>query len=111
MQNKERLFFSAIIIVGFLDWLSTVSGILFFGATEVNPLLFGLTRSSMILFSLVKLSAVILIGFTFYKAAAISESATNNWHFTKKFLYGGYSLTLLALAAVVTSNITTIFRV
>jgi hypothetical protein len=96
--------------VGFIDWLTTVSGVLFFGATEVNPLLFGLTRSSMILFSLVKLSAVALIGFAFYKAATISKT-TNSWHFTKKFLYTGYSLTLLALTAVVTSNITTIFRV
>jgi polyferredoxin len=111
MLKKELIFFSAIIIVGFLDWLTTVTGVFFYGATEVNPLLCGLTKSSMILFSIVKLSAVVLIGFAFYKAAAISKSRTNDWHFTKRFLYGGYSLTFLALTVVVASNMITIFRV
>jgi hypothetical protein len=111
MLKKEFLLFSAIILLGFLDWLTTVTGMFFYGAAEVNPLLSGLTRSSMILFSVVKLSAVVLIGFTFYKAAAISKSGTNDWHFTKRFLYGGYSLTFFALTAVVASNMIAIFRV
>jgi hypothetical protein len=64
----------------------------------------------MIVFSVVKLSAVVLIGFAFYKAAAISKSATSDWHFAKRFLYGGYSLTFLALTAVVASNMIAIFR-
>lgn len=111
MLRKELLLFSAIILLGFLDWLTTVTGFLFYGAAEVNPLLSGLTKSSMMLFSVVKLSAVVLVGFVFYKAAAISKSRTNDWHFTKRFLYGGYSLTFFALTAVVTSNMIAIFRV
>jgi hypothetical protein len=110
MLKKELVFFSAIITVGFLDWLTTVTGVLFTGATEVNPLLSGLTRSSMLLFSLVKLSAVVLIGFAFYKAAAISTRLTSDWHFTKRFLDGGYSLTFLAITAIVANNMITIFR-
>ena len=111
MLKKELLLFSAIILLGFLDWLTTVTGLLFFGAAEANPLLSGLTRSSMLLFSVVKLSAVVLIGFAFYKAAVISKSATSDWHFTRRFLYGGYSLTLFALTAVVASNMIAVFRV
>jgi hypothetical protein len=99
MLKKELLFFSAIILMGFLDWL-----------TKVNPLLSGLTRSSMILFSAVKLSAVVLAGFAFYKAAAISRPTNNDWHFTKRFLDGGYSLTFLALIAVVANNMIAVFR-
>jgi hypothetical protein len=111
MLKKEPLLFSAIILLGFLDWLTTVTGVLFFGAAEANPLLSGLTESNMILFSVVKLSAIVLMGFAFYKAAVISKSRTNDWHFTKRFLYGGYSLTFLALTAVVASNMVAIFRV
>jgi hypothetical protein len=111
MLKKELLLFSAIILLGFLDWLTTVTGVIFFGAAEANPLLSGLTKSSIILFSVVKLSAVLLIGFAFYKATAISKSGTNDWHLTRRFLYGGYSLTFLALTAVVASNMIAIFRV
>ena len=111
MLKKELLLFTAIILLGFLDWLTTVTGLFFFRAVEANPLLSGLTKSSMVLFSVVKLSAVILIGFAFYKAIVISKSRTNNWDFTKRFLYGGYVLTFLVLTAVVTSNVIAIFRV
>jgi hypothetical protein len=111
MLKKELLLFSAVILLGFLDWLTTVTGLFFYGAAEANPLLAGLTRSGIILFSVVKLSAVLLIGFAFYKATAISKSGTNDWHLTKGFLYGGYSLTFLALTAVVASNMIAILRV
>jgi len=111
LLKKELLLFSAIILLGFLDWLTTATGILFFGAAEANPLLSGLTKSSILLFSVVKLSAVVLIGFAFYKATVISKSRTNDWHFTRRFLYAGYSLTFLALTAVVASNMIAIFRV
>ena len=110
MPKQELMVFSAIILMGFLDWLTTVTGVLFFGATEVNPLLSGLTRSSMILFSAIKLSAVVLAGFTFYKAAAITRLTTTDWHFTKRFLDGGCSLTFLALTTVVANNMITVFR-
>ena len=109
--KKELLLFSAIILVGFLDWLTTVTGVLFFGATESNPFLSGLTKSSMLLFSGVKLSAVLLISFAFYKAAAICKSESNDWQFIKRFFYGGYSLTFLALTAIVGSNMLAIFRI
>jgi hypothetical protein len=110
MPKKELLFFFAIILMGTIDWLTTVTGVLFFGATEVNPLLSGLTRSNMMLFSAVKLSAVVFAGFAFYKAIAISRPKANDWRFTHRFLNGGYSLTFIALTAVVTNNIIAIAR-
>jgi hypothetical protein len=104
MIRKKSLFFTAIMLLGFLDWLTTVTGIVFFGATEVNPLLSGVTRSSLMLFSVVKLTAVVLAGFAFHKAAAISRQATDYWHFTKRFLDGGCSLAVLGLLVIVGNN-------
>ncbi len=109
MQHRELVFFSAIVLLGFLDWLTTTTGIVFFGATEVNPLLGGLAGSSMLLFSLVKLSTVVCTGLAFYKAAAISSTPTSDWQYTKRFLNAGYLATFLALTAVVINNVTTIF--
>ena len=68
MVKKEILFCTAIILIGTLDWLTTIVGVVFFGATETNFLLAGLTRSNMLLFSAVKLSAITLTGLVFYKA-------------------------------------------
>ena len=109
MPRKELLFFSAITLMGFLDWLTTVTGIVFFGATEVNPLLSGVARSSIVLFSTVKLAAVVLAGFAFYKAVALSRPAAKDWHFTNRFLNGGCSLTVLVLTAVVANNMIAVF--
>ena len=111
MPRIELFLFSAIILLGFLDWLTTVTGLFFFGATEVNPLLSGLTKSNMILFSFVKLSAAIFIGLALHKAAVINKSGTETCVFQSRFLYGGYSLTFLMLTAVVGSNVITLLRV
>ena len=111
MFRKEVFFFSAIVSVGFLDLLTTVTGIFFFGAAEINPVLSGLTKSSMLLFSVVKLSAIVFVGFAFYKATVICQSGRSDWHFTRKFLFGGYALTFLVLATAAISNMITIFRI
>ena len=109
-MKVEVVFLSAILLVGLLDWLTTVAGVLFCGASEVNPLLSGLAKSSLLVFSLVKLTAVTLVGFTFYKGASVSKTSVSGWNFTKGFLYGGYSLTFLALTAIVGSNMIELFR-
>jgi hypothetical protein len=110
MLKKELVFFSAIILMGFLDWLTTVTGVLFLGATEVNPLFSELTKSSMIIFSVVKLSTIVIVGLAFYVASAISRSTSNAGHFTRRFLNGGYSLTFLTLTTVVANNMVAVFR-
>ena len=110
MPKKALLIFTAIILVGFLDWATTISGILFFGATEINPLLTGLTQSSLLLFSVVKLSAIIIAGALFYKATTLTFLNSGSLQFTGRFLQGGYTLTLLLLTIVVTNNIIVILK-
>ena len=111
MPKKELLFLTTIILMGLFDWLTTVTGVLFFGAIEVNPLFSEITKTNMILFSAIKLSAITLAGFAFYKAATITKPTTTDWHFTKRFLDIGYSLTFLTLTSVVASNMITLLSV
>jgi hypothetical protein len=105
MFNKKRLFFTAIILLGSLDWLTTIIGIASNGSIEINPLLSGLTKSSMVVFSIVKLSADVVAAFAFYKAEAISIGQT-----VKNFLNGAFSVTCLIFVTVVVSNLLTITR-
>jgi len=104
MPKKELLLFSAVILVGVLDWLTTVTGVLFFGAVEVNPLLSGLTRSSILLFSTAKIAAVVLAGLAFYKAFALIKPSKSDWRLTNGFLNGGCLFTVLVLSVVVVNN-------
>lgn len=111
MLKKGLLILLAIILLGFLDWLTTIIGILFHGSVEINPLLSGIARSSMFIFSLVKLSTDILAGCAFYKAEAIYEHTMNHWHYTKSLLYGGFSLMFLTFTTVVASNMLVLLKV
>jgi len=110
MHRKDLWFCAALILMGFLDWLTTMIGVLYFGATETNPLIAGLTQSSMLIFSAVKLSAVSLAGFVFYKAGAMGRNAGQTPCFATMFLDSGYAVSLLALTAFVINNITVLFR-
>jgi Domain of unknown function (DUF5658) len=111
MARKEILFFSAILLLGFLDWLTTVSGVMFFGAVEANPLIAGLTQSSMLLFSATKLTAVIITGLAFYKAIALSRPANKGWHFTNNFVSGGGIMIVIMLTVVVANNLSVICKI
>ena len=104
MLKKEHLLFSAIVLLGFFDWLTTIAGILFFKATETNPLIAGLTQTNLILFSTVKLSAIMIAGYALYKATILSKLRIGEWPWTKRLLNSGFSAAALMLAAAVACN-------
>jgi hypothetical protein len=110
MSKKGLLFFSLIITMGILDWLTTATGILFFGATESNPLMAPLTSSNLAIFSTIKLSAIVLAGLVFYKAAALITAPGSTSRFNSRFLNSGYSATFLALTVVVANNMLVILK-
>jgi hypothetical protein len=111
MFKKELLFCSVLILMGILDWLTTVTGILCFGVVEINPLFAGLTKVNILVYSGIKLSIVVLTGFLFYKADKIEKMLRGNSHLGKRFLEAGYFVSFVILTAVVTSNIITVVRV
>ena len=110
MVKREVVFCTTLILIGTLDWLTTLIGIAFFGATETNPLIANLTQTNILLFSAIKLTAITLTGLIFYRA----ETKTKLSQFspsTKKFLHGGYAVCLLMLAVVVLNNFNAILKV
>lgn len=107
-MRKDILFLSMLIMIGLMDWLTTVVGITFFGATEANPLLAGLANSNMIVMSVIKLAAVTATGLAFYKAIGLSKGT--GLGFTKKFVNAGFSFTFIGLTAVVVSNLSVLMQ-
>jgi hypothetical protein len=111
MVKKELVFCLSLILMGFLDWLTTIIGILYFGAVEINPLFAGMTKASILAYSGIKLSVVVLTGFLFYEADKFEKMLRGNSHFGKRFLELGYLVSFMTLTFVVTSNIITVTQV
>ena len=97
--------------MGSIDWLTTVVGILFFGAVEVNPLFAALTQINIFAFSIVKLLTVVLIGGFFYKAGSFNGGSPGCSSFGGRVLDSGYFAALVLLSFVVTNNAIAIARV
>ena len=111
MAKKEVLLCTTFILIGTLDWLTTLVGVVFFGATETNPLLTSLTQSNMLLFSAIKLSAITLTGLLFYRAETKTKLTSQISPLAKKFLTSGYAICLLTLSLVVANNFSAIANV
>src|SRR4030066_915947 len=90
MFRKGLFFCSVLILMGSIDWLTTVVGIVCFGAVEVNPLFAALTQMNIFIFSVVKLLIVILIGVLFYKAGSFKEASSGCSSFRGRVLDSGY---------------------
>jgi hypothetical protein len=109
-MKKEVLLCTTLILIGTLDCLTTLVGVVFFGATETNPLLTSLTQSNMLLFSGVKLSAITLTGLLFYRAEAKTKLTSQISPFAKKFLNSGYIISLFTLIVIVLNNFVALIK-
>jgi hypothetical protein len=105
------LFCSVLLVMGFLDWLTTIVGKCLIGASESNPVLSVLINNNVLVFSIMKLSAVAIVGLLFYKAEAIGSSSKYRFSFDEHIVNAGYLFSLVALTAVVTSNMIIVAKI
>jgi 4-hydroxybenzoate polyprenyltransferase len=68
---------SLLILMGSLDWLTTIVGIVCFGAVEGNPFLAGLASTNLPVFTAIKLGTAVFVGFLFYRADKTLNQAEN----------------------------------
>ena len=104
-------FCSVLILMGSIDWLTSIVGIMCFGAVEVNPVFAAFTQMNILAFSVVKLLTVVLIGVLFYKAGLFKEASSGCSSFSGRVLDSGYFASLALLSFVVTNNAIAIARV
>jgi hypothetical protein len=84
-------------------------GVLYFGASELNPFMMGIINSNIFVFLVLKISATFLIGFTYLLAKkTLNESMDKN---TKKFKYsskvmkGAYAGLMIFMLLTVINNL------
>ena len=58
----------ALMLMGSMDWLTTIVGITYFGAVEANPVIANIASQSLPAFTAVKLLTTLMVGLIFYQA-------------------------------------------
>ena len=100
---------SALVLVGSMDWLTTIVGIVYFGAVEGNPFLADITRTSLPAFTAIKPSTTIIVGLLFYKAEKTllrtSDKNTRSFKCARIILRAAYIIATMFLLAAVLNNL------
>ena len=100
---------SLLVLMGSLDWLTTIIGIVCFGAVEGNPFLAGLARTNLPAFTAIKLGTAVFVGFLFYQAEKTLNKAPKQdskaFRRVRYLLKSAYVASLIFLIFAVLNNI------
>ena len=109
MLRRESLTSFLLIFMGSIDCLTTVIGVLYFGAAELNPFMAGIVSTNIGAFLVVKLAATMLIAFTYILAnktlMKTQNKSTKSFKYSCKFLKVAYAGILAFLVIVVANNL------
>ena len=98
-----------LILMGCIDCLTTVVGVLYSGATELNPLMAGIVSTNIGAFLVVKIAATTLIGFTYFLAnrtlAKTKNKSSRSFKYSSKFLKFAYAGIMVFMVIVVANNL------
>jgi hypothetical protein len=98
-----------IILLGSIDCITTMIGVLYFGASELNPFMIGIINSNIFVFLVLKISATFFIGFTYLLAKkTLNESMDKNtktFKYSSKLMKGAYAGLMIFLIITVINNI------
>ena len=103
-----------LILMGSMDCLTTVIGVLYFGTVEINPFIAGLVNTNMPAFVVIKLTVTVMAALVFVFAEKTLLKLPN--HEAKSFLNAqrvlktAYIAIVLFLVIVVANNILVILR-
>jgi hypothetical protein len=95
--------------MGSLDWLTTIIGMVYFGAVESNPFMAGLTSTSLVTFTAVKLATTVFVALLFYKAEKTMiitpDKTSRSFMITRLVLRVAYIIVTALLLAAVVNNL------
>jgi len=97
------------VLMGSMDWLTTIIGIVYFGAVEGNPFLAEITRTSLPAFTAIKLSTTIIVALLFYKAEktllTTQDKNSSSFQWARITLRGVYIVATVFLLIAVLNNL------
>jgi hypothetical protein len=88
-----------LILMGSIDCLTTVIGVIYFGAAEMNPLMAGIVSTNIVAFLVLKILATFLIGFTYILAKRSLNKIPNKE--SKSFKYSNRLMTIVYTSLMV----------
>ena len=108
---KSDIFPSFILILmGSIDCLTTVIGVLYFGAAELNPLMAGIVSTNIVAFLVLKILATFLIGFTYILAKRSLNRTLNkeskSFKYSNRLIKVAYTGLMFFLFTVIVNNLT-----
>jgi hypothetical protein len=91
--------------MGTIDAITTVIGILYFQAAEINPLMTGIVNGNIMAFLVIKVSASFLVGYTYILAKKTLKKTLNkdsrSFKLSNRLIKIAYAgLTLFLITAV-----------
>ena len=102
-------------MMGSLDWLTTIVGILYFGAVEGNPFLASLAQTNLPVFTAIKLGTAFFVGFLFYQAEKTlnrtEDKKSKGFARMRYLLIAAYLASLIFLLVAVVNNVLTVAAV
>jgi hypothetical protein len=103
-----------IVVMGCMDWLTTVIGVSSFNASEVNPFLSGIVSTNLLVFTIIKLSATAAIALSFYMAynnlLKVKDQLTLTFKLTNYTLKTAYIAVAAFLAIIVMNNLSVLVQ-
>jgi membrane protein DedA with SNARE-associated domain len=98
-----------LVLMGSIDCLTTVIGVLYFGAVELNPFMAGVVNTNILAFMAIKMAATFLIGFTYILATRTLKKAVNketrSYKYSHSLLKVAYAGLVMFLIVVVVNNL------
>jgi hypothetical protein len=96
-------------IMGSMDCVTTVIGILYFGAVEVNPFIASVISTNLPAFVILKLGTTAFVCLLFLQTEKIVKKAKKqnaaSYFLIQKILKGAYTGVILFLSVVVANNL------
>jgi len=100
--------------MGSMDWLTTIVGIVYFGAVEGNPFLADIAGTNLPVFTVIKLGTAFFVAFLFYQAEKIlnqtPDKQSRNFIRVRYILRGAYLASIVFLAVAVVNNMLVVGR-
>ena len=109
MLKTEVILSFFLIFMGSIDCLTTVIGVLYSGATELNPFMAGIVSTNIGAFLVVKIAATLLIAFTYFLAnrtlTKTRNKSSKSFKYSYKFLKLAYAGIMVFMVIVVANNL------
>ena len=114
MLTKEIIPSLLLILMGSIDCLTTVIGVLYSGAKELNPLMAGIVSTNMGAFLAVKIAATLFIAFTYILAnrtlTKTQNKASKSFKYSYKLIKVAYAGIMVFMIIVVANNLLVLLK-